>query len=280
MNTPDATLVGKRVQDMHGAPIGHVVGTITDIDGTVQTVGVDRGSGGLEQIPHHQLVVQPDVVIYIPMWRLDSQKLLREKELALRRIKALMSIVRENDDMREDAEIIHEKYRAKLATLDELQEKIRSRLETRLAELDTQLKSVKTLIFDARVQNKSGEIDNGAFESVKSHTSRLVEQITREHSEITAVQRRITDLSVRVQEAMDPEVSLQDSAASYLGGDTEAAEKLPEAPTHAPQDADAGDMPPRPVPAPMGPVAPPTAAAGGAGGAAPRSSWLARMESQ
>lgn len=279
MSTPDATLVGKRVQDMHGAPIGHVVGTITDIDGTVQTVGVDRGSGGLEQIPHHQLVVQPDVVIYIPMWRLDSQKLLREKELALRRIKALMSIVRENDDMREDAEIIHEKYRAKIASLDELQERIRSRLESRLAELDTQLKSVKTLIFDARVQNKSGEIDDGAFESVKSHTSRLVEQITREHSEITAVQRRITDLSVRVQEAMDPEVSLQDSAASYLGGDREAAEKLPEAPTHAPQGAGAGDIPPRPVPAPMGPAAP-QAAAGGAGAAAPRSGWLARMESQ
>ncbi|RNJ72337.1 MAG: hypothetical protein EB824_05210 [Thaumarchaeota archaeon S15] len=280
MNTPDATLVGKRVKDMHGAPIGYVVGTITDIDGTVQTVGVDRGSGGLEQIPHHQLVVQPDVVIYIPMWRLDSQKLLREKELALRRIKALMSIVRENDDMREDAELIHEKYRTKLASLDELQEQIRAKLEFRLAELDTQLKSVKTLIFDARVQNKSGEIDDEAFESVKSHTSRLVEQITREHAEITAVQRRITDLSVKVQEAMDPEVSLQDSAASYLGGDRAAAEKLPEAPTHSPPGADAGDIPrppaPAPVPTAMGQPAPPE----GADGAAPRTSWLARMESQ
>jgi len=281
VNTPDATLVGKRVQDMHGAPIGYVVGTITDIDGTVQTVGVDRGSGGLEQIPHHQLVVQPDMVIYIPMWRLDSQKLLREKELALRRIKALMSIVRENDDMREDAELIHEKYRAKLASLDGLQEQIRAKLEFRLAELDTQLKSVKTLIFDAKVQNKSGEIADEAFESVKSHTSRLVEQITREHAEITGVQRRITDLSVRVQEAMDPEVSLQDSAASYLGGDRTAAEKLPEAPTHSPPGADAEGLPPAPAPVPtaMGHAAPPAAEAD-ADAPPPGSSWLARMESQ
>ncbi len=281
MNTPDATLVGKRVKDMHGAPIGHVVGTITDIDGTVQTVGVDRGSGGLEQIPHHQLVVQPEVVIYIPMWRLDSQRLLREKELALRRIKALMSIVRENDDMKEDAELIHDKYKAKLASLDELQEQIRAKLEFRLAELDTQLKSVKTLIFDAKVQNKSGEITDDAFESVKNHTSRLVEQITREHGQITGVQRRITDLSIKVQEAMDPEVTLQDSATSYLGGEPTAAEKLPEAPTHNPQPADSGEL--RPTPTPM-PAAMRQAADQGPANSgesvAPQSSWLARMESQ
>ena len=275
----ETSLVGKRVKDMHGASLGYVVGTITDIDGTVQTVGVDRGFGGLEQIPHNQLVVQSDAVIYIPGWRLDSQKLLREKELALRRIKALVAILQENDDMKEDAEIIHDKYKAKLASLDALQDQIKSKLEYRLTELDTQLKSVKSLVFDAKVQSKSDEITNAAFESVKSHTSRLVEQLTREHDEITSVQRRITDLSMRVSEAIESQEDLQGSAVSYLDTGFAVEEKLPEVPEQSgmPQDTEALPHPASPVPlvaSVTDPVSPSPASP------TPQSSWLSRMESQ
>ncbi len=280
MNNNETSLVGKRVKDMHGATLGHVVGTITDIDGTVQTVGVDRGFAGLEQIPHNQLVVQPDTVIYIPRWRLDSQKLLREKELALRRIKALVAILQENDDMKEDAEVIHDKYKEKLASLDALQEQIKAKLEFRLAELDTQLKSIKTLIFDAKVQNKSNEITDDAFESVKSHTMRLLEQLTREHDEITGIQRRITDLSMRVTDAIESQEDLQDSAVSYLDNGFAPEEKLPEVPTpsHTAEDADSLPPPPtQPVPL-VAHVAEPASPDSMTGEA--QSSWLSRMESQ
>lgn len=280
MNNTESSLVGKHVKDMHGAFLGHVVGTITDIDGTVQTVGVDRGFGGLEQIPHNQLVVQADTVIYIPQWRLDSQRLLREKELALRRIRALLSIVRENDGMKEDAEIIHDKYKEKLASLDALQDQIKAKLEFRLAELDTQLKSVKTLVFDAKVQNKSSEISDEAFESVRAHTSRLLEQLRREHDEITGVQKRITDLSMRVTEAMESEEDLQGSAVSYLGSRIATEDKLPEAPAQEPAPADAEELPTPPNPVPIAAPAAKPAPTGYGDGAAPKSSWLARMESQ
>ena len=243
-------------------------------------MGVDRGFGGLEQIPHNQLVVQSDVVIYIPRWRLDSQKLLREKELALRRIRALMSIVRENDDMKEDAELIRDKYKEKLASLDALQDQIKAKLEFRLAELDTQLKSVKALIFDAKVQNKSNEISDDAFESVKSHTSRLVEQLSREHDEITGVQRRITDLSIKVTEAMEPEQDLQDSAVSYLDAEPGSEEKLPEAPIREPATEDSELPPPPTQPVPIATrAAEPVQQSRGVDGP-PQQSWLARMESQ
>ena len=143
---------------MYGTSIGKVVGTITDIDGTIQTVGIDCGSQGLQQIPYEQLVVQGDVVIFIPKWRLESQRLLREKSLTLRRLKALIDIVSENDEMRDDAEIIHEKYKSKLISLDETESQIRAKLESRLSELDEQMRGVKMLIFDAKMQYKSYEI--------------------------------------------------------------------------------------------------------------------------
>src|SRR3989338_5409918 len=155
MNKDEIEIIGKQVKDMYGTYMGKVIGTITDIDGSIQTVGIDCGLDGLKQVPFEQLVVQGDVVIFIPKWRLDSQRFLREKGLTIRRLKALIDIVSENDDMRDDAEIIHEKYKSKLLTLEEAEKQITTKLTERLEELNGQLKSVKILLFDAKVQFKS-----------------------------------------------------------------------------------------------------------------------------
>ena len=129
MPQDDIEIIGKNVKDMYGTFMGKVIGTMTDIDGSIQTVGVDCGSQGLQQIQFEQLVVQGDVVIFIPKWRLDSQRLIREKQLTLRRLKALIDIVSDNEDMKEDAEIIHEKYKSKLVSLEETENKSKQNLK-------------------------------------------------------------------------------------------------------------------------------------------------------
>ena len=101
----DIVMIGKPVKDMYGASMGKVLGTTTEIDGTIQTVGINCGSEGLKEIPYQQLVVQPDVVIFIPQWRLEAQKMIREKELTIRKLTALMQIISENSNMQSDAEI-------------------------------------------------------------------------------------------------------------------------------------------------------------------------------
>ena len=60
-------MIGKPVKDMYGASMGKVLGTTTEIDGTIQTVGINCGSEGLKEIPFQQLVVQPDVVIFLSL---------------------------------------------------------------------------------------------------------------------------------------------------------------------------------------------------------------------
>ena len=237
MSNDEIQIIGKKVKDMYGTPVGKVVGTISDIDGSIQTVGVDCGADGLRQIQFEQLVVQTDVVIFIPKWRLDSQRLLREKGLTLRRLKALIDLVSENDDMKESAEMLNEKYKSKLSILDETENKINAQLDARTAELDEQIKSVKMLIFDAKMQYKSNEISESTFESVKTQTSDLIEHITHEQAEISNVQRRLQDLSVEVQITEAPRQQLQEEAISYLGtqSESEVQTKLPEVPEQAPE---------------------------------------------
>jgi hypothetical protein len=217
MTNDETEIIGKNVKDMYGTFMGKVAGTITDIDGSIQSVGIDCGSQGLQQIQFEQLVIQGDVVIFIPKWRLDSQRLIREKQLTLRRLKALIDIVSENDDMKADAEIIHEKYKSKLVSLDETESEIKVKLEERLTELDEQMKSAKMLLFDAKVQCKSNEISDATFETVKSCTTEVIEHVTHETAEISSVKSRIADLELEVQEiTTPPQQNIQDSAVTYL----------------------------------------------------------------
>jgi len=216
MTNDDIDIIGKNVKDMYGTFMGKVVGTITDIDGSIQSIGVDCGSQGLQQIQFEQIVVQNDVVIFIPKWRLDSQRLIREKQLTLRRLKALIDIVSENDDMKADAEIIHEKYKSKLVTLDETESEIKVKLEERLTDLEEEMKSAKMLLFDAKVQSKSNEISNTTFDSVKSCTNEIIERVSHETAEIANVKSRIADLELEVQEISSSQPNIQELAVSYL----------------------------------------------------------------
>ncbi len=238
MPQDDIDIIGKNVKDMYGTFMGKVIGTITDIDGSIQTVGVDCGSQGLQQFQFEQLVVQDDVVIFIPKWRLDSQRLIREKQLTLRRLKALIDIVSDEEDMKIDAEIIHEKYKSKLVSLEETEKQIKAKLEERLTELDEQLKSAKMLVFDAKLQHKSDEISAATFEIVKTCANQLIEHITHETAEISNVQKRISDLNVEAQNAtIPPQQKLQDSAVTYLDNPEQPQNVqtiLPEAPINEP----------------------------------------------
>ena len=125
MPKDQVSIIGRLVKDMYGTTVGNILGTLTHIDGNIQTVGIDCGSDGLKQIPYEQLVLQGDVVIYIPGWRIDAQKILKEKKLTLSRLKALMDIISENDAVQSDADVIHDTYKAKLIELDESESKVR-----------------------------------------------------------------------------------------------------------------------------------------------------------
>lgn len=232
MSSDEIEIVGKSVKDMYGTAMGKVVGTITAIDGSIDTVGIDCGSDVLKQVSFEQLVVKEDVVIFIPKWRLDSHRLLRAKELALRRLKALMNLSAENEEMKEDAGLIHEKYKSQLQSLNETEAKIKATLDKRKAELDEHLKSVKMFLFDAKVQFNSDEIAQSKFDSIKAQTAEIMERISHEKAEILNIQQRIADLSLDDSPTETPKQQIEESAQSYLESakDEEPVVALPEVP--------------------------------------------------
>jgi len=185
--------VGKQVKDIYGTNIGKVVGVVTEIDGEIETVGVDCGASGLKQLPYEQLVIQGDFVFYIPKWRLDAQKLLRQKSLTLKRVKALQDIVAENDTMKEDAELVYIKYEKKLQELEAVEKGVLERLQSRISELDSESRNVKAVLFDAKLQFRSNEMREETYEQVKVQTDELLEHINNERTEIGNVKNKIAN---------------------------------------------------------------------------------------
>jgi CdvA-like protein len=190
----------------------------------------------------------------------------------LRRIRALIDIVSENDDMKEDAELIHEKYKMKLLTLDESEKLIREKLEQRLAELDSQLKSIRMLRFDAKLQNKSNEISDAKYESVKTHTVEIIEHIEHEKSEIASIQRRVNDLSVENLERAQSPKDVHSAAVSYLGKVENPPTSQPKTPVTAGEGVGNNNPPQSSAPTPV--------AIGADGEEEPQDSdWLKRISS-
>jgi hypothetical protein len=188
--------VGKKVKDMYGTYIGKVVGIMTDIEGATESVGVDCGSGGIKNLPYEQLLVQGDYVIFIPRWRLDAQKLLREKSLTLKRIKALQEIVADNDNMKDDAELVYFKYEKRLDGLSENTKEIVDKLQQRISELDIESKRVRMVLFDAKLQYKSNEITEDLYQQISINTNELLDHINLEKTEIKNIMNKLTQHTV------------------------------------------------------------------------------------
>ena len=188
--------VGKQVKDMYGTHIGRVVGLVTDIDGSIESVGVDCGSVGLKQLPYEQLLVQGDYVIYIPRWRMDAQKLVRQKSLTLKRIKALQDLVADNDQMKSDAEIVYLKYENRLRALEGEENGVINTLKSRLEELDSQAASIKTVVFDTKLQYRSNDMTEETYQQVNMNANELLEHISLEKEEISNFLTRISQHTV------------------------------------------------------------------------------------
>jgi hypothetical protein len=218
--------VGKKVKDMYGTYIGKGIGIVTDIEGYIESVSVDCGSTGIKNLPYEQLLVQGDYVIFIPRWRLDAQKLLREKSSTLKRIKALQEIVAENDIMKDDAEFAYLKYEKRLDKLTENTKEIIEKLHQRISELDMESKRIRSVLFDAKLQFKSGEITEDIYQQISLHTNELLDHINLEKSEIRNIMNKLSQQTIDNVLAIPPTNEIKEGNINTENNKEEIKEEI------------------------------------------------------
>lgn len=219
--------IGKQVKDMYGTYMGKVIGMVTDIDGSIESVSVDCGYAGLKQLVFEQLLVQGDYVIFIPKWRLDVQKLLRQKNLVLQRIKALQEMVTANDLMREDVELVYIKYQKRLQDLEDKGKIVLEQLQERLNQIDTESQNIKSVLFDAKLQYRSNEITEETYQQISLSTNDLIEHINLEKGEINNVISRLNQQTferIDLNSVQNSSISDQPKSNSNLESNSQSHE--------------------------------------------------------
>ena len=219
--------IGKQVKDMYGTYMGKVIGMVTDIDGSIESVSVDCGYAGLKQLVYEQLLVQGDYVIFIPKWRLDVQKLLRQKNLALQRIKALQEMVTANDLMKEDVELVYIKYQKRLQDLEDKGKIVLEQLQERLNQIDAESQNIKSVLFDAKLQYRSNEITEETYQQISLSTNDLIEHVNLEKGEINNVISRLSQQAferIDLNSVQNPSISDQPKSNSSLESNSQSPE--------------------------------------------------------
>jgi hypothetical protein len=145
---------------------------------------------------------------------MDAQKLVRQKSLTLKRIKALQDLVADNDQMKSDAEIVYLKYENRLRALEGEEHGVINTLKSRLEELDSQAASIKTVVFDAKLQYRSNDMTEETYQQVNMNANELLEHTNLEKEEISNFLTRISQHTVDDIE-LTSELEVQDDKYNH-----------------------------------------------------------------
>jgi hypothetical protein len=87
---------------------------------------------------------------------------------------------------------VYIKYDKKLHELDETGKQVNDKLNARLAELELEVKNIKALLFDAKLQFRSNEMKEETYQQIIVQTDELIEHINNERAEIGNVKEKLT----------------------------------------------------------------------------------------
>jgi hypothetical protein len=95
--------------------------------------------------------------------------------------------------MKEDVEIVYARYEKKLQDLEDKEKSINEKLIERLDELNKSTKSIKSILFDAKLQYRSNEITEETYLQVTQYTKELMDHINLEKEEINSIKSRLEE---------------------------------------------------------------------------------------
>jgi len=98
--------------------------------------------------------------------------------------------------MKGDAETVYLKYENRLRDLEGEEHEVIEMLKSRLEELSSQATSIKTVLFDAKLQYRSNDMIDKTYQQVNTNVNELLEHISLEKEEINNFLTRISQQTI------------------------------------------------------------------------------------
>jgi len=196
--------VGKAVNDTYGRNIGRLIGLTTNAKDEVVSVALELANGELLQCASSQILVKGDSLVYTPSWRIEAIQLQKEFEVATRRVNAL-------DELNRSGELQGEIYTSLKKQHESVVEEVKGRrqglisgLEERLADLNSQLRDLQTLLANNKMLHTSREIDDYAYQAASEAIRSGLERTLTEKKDIEEVVEHLSKLETLIDLSYQP----------------------------------------------------------------------------
>ncbi|MDW8045498.1 MAG: CdvA-like protein [Nitrososphaerota archaeon] len=177
-------LMGKPVKDIYGRYVGYVVGMYIDALGQLKAIGIDEGKGSFNEYSSDRILIDNDSLVIIPNWRIDVNRLKKEKQQTELRTKALEELYNSGEIPRYVYEDLHKQFDGELKQLQSSYESLMDSLRKRIVELDRQRESLEKFLGRIKVQNRTGEIDERTYKIMSDYILSLLEKNYLERRDI------------------------------------------------------------------------------------------------
>jgi len=177
-------LLGRNVTDSYGRNIGRVIGLEKNHFGELEAVQVEALAGQIVSAKTRQLSVTPKSVSLTPEWKLDSNDLIQELSVLRKRVSAL-------EELRSSGEIGGEVYNELLsAQKTGYTEKLHSgrqlleSMSQRHASITAQISSLTKYLANAKLDHKSGILDESSFKIAEQSLQPTLAPIIMEKTDL------------------------------------------------------------------------------------------------
>jgi len=189
-------LLGRSVNDIYGRLLGRVIGIERNPFGEMEGVQVEATGGIILTAKARQMALTPKTITISPEWKLESEDIISELTLLRKRVGALESL---KDSREIDGEIYSELLESqKAGYLDKvkLAGALVSSMRSRLAEITGQITSLTRYLVNAKLDHKSGELDEDSLKLAQGSIEPSLRPLIAERNDLS--------LSIKVVEQVLP----------------------------------------------------------------------------
>ena len=187
-------LLGRSVVDMYGRSLGRVIGIERNPFGELEGVQVEAPGGQIVSAKARQLALTPKSITLTPDWKLESEDIISELSLLRKRIGALEAL-KETKEI--DPEIFSELVDSQKAGYVEkvkIAESLTTSMKRRFSEISENISSLTKYLVNAKLDNKSGELDDESLKLAQSSIEPTLRPLIAERTDLAGSLRALEQI--------------------------------------------------------------------------------------
>ncbi len=160
--------VGEAVKDPFGRIVGTLVSVYSNVDGEVEAIEIALGGNKFVRVPSERLSKKGDEMVVMPEWMTEAKSIYRKMDTAIRRIKALETMMSNNEVNKDIVMEMKKKMEQQLQGLRGKLGEVKKMLKERIGELEDQILEMERALINLQMSYMAGEISDKRYQQAAS----------------------------------------------------------------------------------------------------------------